>query len=358
MSFALRLLFGSRFSLRALYATLCVISLVSAVAETHAQTAVVVGPPGDTIRTVTPRFTVRAQGFGASRPFSIVLQVGTQSDFANDLIVDTSLVSTSTDTDIQIVKLLPSSASLYWRAIVSTADGKSAVSVVTGPRPTLPWLTLLSPNFPAGDQLDTRRPAFVWRSPSIIPSVGDWRYEFEITSSDGEVEMQASMRADTVFIPQTDLEANTSYRWSVRATAPDGQFVHVSSNASFLIEDPALPTSTLLYQNFPNPFPSHVAFATCFWFDVGGTGAKISMDILDLRGNLVRTIIPGADRVEDFIPGRYGRGIAGVGSNCDNRFVWNGTAADGRPVAAGVYLLRFIANNGRPEYRRIIFKGR
>jgi hypothetical protein len=59
-----------------------------------------------------------------------------------------------------------------------------------------------------------------------------------------------------------------------------------------------------------------------------------------------------------FRRGRYGRGIPGLGSNCDNRFVWDGTARDGRPVPPGVYLARFRANGGPPIVRRILFRGR
>ena len=175
---------------------------------------------------------------------------------------------------------------------------------------------------------------------------------------DNSIELQATILADTTFIPPLDLQANTSYKWNVRATAPNGESLLVASEGSFVIVDPALPTTTILYQNFPNPFPSPSAFATCFWFDVGEPGARISLDVLDLRGNLVRTIIPGDDRIADFLPGRYGRGIPGLGNNCDNRFVWNGTSNDGRTVARGAYLLRFVENNKAPVFRKIIFQGR
>ena len=124
----------------------------------------------------------------------------------------------------------------------------------------------------------------------------------------------------------------------------------LNSSATFLVTDQPVPTRTLLYQNFPNPFPSSVAFATCIWFDVAPPGARVSLDVTDLRGNLVRTLIPGVDGQRDFAPGRYGRGSPGAGSNCDNRFVWDGTGSDGRTVAPGVYLLRFQA--GRQARRR------
>lgn len=322
-----------------------------------AQSVEVTLPAQNPLRTATPRFTVRTAGFGTARPFTIVLQVSSSSDFLQELLVDTTLASTSTVTDVQVTRVLPSSANIFWRAIVSTPDGTSATSPVAGPRQLIPWLALLAPNSPAGDILDTRRPLFVWRTPAIVLAAGQWRFDFELRSN-SRTELTATLLGDTTFLPPTDLQANTSYSWSVRATAPDGTSVQAFSEATFVIVDPALPTTTILYQNFPNPFPSPTSFATCFWFDVGEPGAHISLDVLDIRGNLIRTIIPGNDGIAEFRPGRYGRGIPGLGNNCDNRFVWNGTGLDGRTVAAGAYLMRFVANNGRPIFRRILFKGR
>jgi len=144
----------------------------------------------------------------------------------------------------------------------------------------------------------------------------------------------------------------------VRASLGNGESVRVASVGSFVITDPPLPTTTLLYQNFPNPFPSAASFVTCFWFDVGAPGARVALDVLDLRGNLVKNIVPGSDGVSRFDAGRYGRGAAGSASNCDNRFVWDGTGTDGRTVAPGVYLARFRADGGAPTFRRIVFRGR
>ena len=337
---------------------LVVACFLSASTPAIAQSVQVLGPPGNPIRNVTPVFTVRAIDFTTS-PFVMMLQVSTSSDFTGSMIVDTTVISTTAVRDIQTNRILPSDATIYWRAIVSTSDGKSATSPVAGPRQVAPWITLIAPSPTTGGILDTRRPVFVWRSPAIAPSVGQWRFDFELTSSNRTiVELRATLLNDTAFIPPSDLQANTSYQWSVRATAPNGESVLEESSASFVIIDPALPTTTIMYQNFPNPFPTPAAFSTCFWFDVGEPGARISLEVLDLRGNLVRTIIPGDDRIADFLPGRYGRGLPGLGNNCDNRFVWNGTANDGRPVAAGAYLLRFVANNEKPIFKTIVFKGR
>src|ERR1700680_3349664 len=47
--------------------------------------------------------------------------------------------------------------------------------------------------------------------------------------------------------------------------------------------DPSLPPVTLLYQNFPNPFPALGQDATCLSFDLA-IAAEVQLDILDLSG--------------------------------------------------------------------------
>ena len=246
---------------------------------------------------------------------------------------------------------------MYWRASVQATSGAAAESPITGPRTVPAWLTLVTPNSPTGDIFDLRRPLFVWRSARTTAATGAWKYTVEITNG-GRTEQATAGLSDTTFRAASNLQANTSYRWSVRATLPNGESARVASLASFLIVDPPLPTTTILYQNFPNPFPSATAFSTCFWFDVGEPGGAVSLDVLDLRGNVLRTIVPALDGVTQFAAGRYGRGAPGAGSNCDNRFVWDGTASDGRTVAPGVYVARFRSGTGAPTFRRILFTGR
>jgi hypothetical protein len=219
------------------------------------------------------------------------------------------------------------------------------------------WLSLITPNSPVGNAFDIRRPLLVWRVAPVVNSIGPWRFDLEITTA-GRPEVAASGVRDTTFRPFSELQANTSYRWNVRATLPNGANIRVYSQGSFVITDPPLPTTTLSYQNFPNPFPTAATQSTCFWFDVGEDGVLVSLDVLDLRGNLVKRIVPADDGVERFDAGRYGRGAPGASSNCDNRFVWDGTATDGRTVAPGVYLARFRTNKSAPTYRKIVFTGR
>lgn len=321
----------------------------------QAQAVIVDGPTQAVLPTLTPTLQVRAVGLGPGRPIQYNLQVSTTPDFTA-LALDSTFNSPDSTLTIQITRPLPSDATVYWRVAARSFLGPQALSASSGARQVPSWLTLVDPNSPLGNSFDSRRPLLVWRTAPVSPLTGRWRYDLEITVG-GRPEVAANLR-DSTFRPFTDLQANTSYRWNVRASLPGGESIRVYSQGSFVITDPPLPTTTIMYQNFPNPFPSAAAQATCFWFDVGQDGARVSLDVLDLRGNLVKRIVPADDGVKQFDAGRYGRGLPGAASNCDDRFVWDGTATDGRTVAPGVYLARFRANDGSPTFRRIVFRGR
>ncbi len=322
-----------------------------------AQTATLEGPSGTTLPSLTPAFTLRAGGFITERPITVSLVIATSPDLASGVLLDTTITTIDTIVAIQTTRVLPSGAQVFWKARVSGAAGLTAESALTGPRTVPVWLEIVSPNSPAGDIIDTRRPLFVWRSAPVTPLLGAWSYDLDVTAA-GRSELGTSGIRDTAYRAQTDLQADTPYRWSVRASLANGTTVFAQNNATFLVSDEPLPLRTLLYQNFPNPFPSPTAFATCIWFDVALPGARIALDVTDLRGNLIRTLIPGPDRQRDFLPGRYGRGAPNSGNTCDNRFVWDGTGNDGRSVAPGVYLLRFQSGRGSPTFRRMLFIGR
>ena len=113
------------------------------------------------------------------------------------------------------------------------------------------------------------------------------------------------------------------------------------------------PRVTVLYQNFPNPFPTPNAATTCIWFDLAAPSA-VQLEIYDLRGQLVRPLLRGvADGL--FPAGRHGRGAGGA-SGCDWRTEWDGRAANGRLVPPGVYLLRLRADNVE-TIRKMLFRG-
>jgi len=112
---------------------------------------------------------------------------------------------------------------------------------------------------------------------------------------------------------------------------------------------------TVLYQNFPNPFPTPASATTCLWFDLSAS-TDVTLAVYDLRGHLVRTIVP-SPQVQGFLDaGSYGREVAGTNAGCDPRFSWDGRASDGHSVPPGVYLARLHAD-GSWQTRKMVFRG-
>jgi len=219
-----------------------------------------------------------------------------------------------------------------------------------------PLLTLIFPNSPTGTTLETRRPRFVWSSAPVASPPGPWLYDVEIVNVATRETVVARRLVDTTFVPAFDLESNTSYRWAVTARLSTGDSVRVESNATFVIVDAQTPLVTLLYQNFPNPFPTTRSGTTCVWFDLHAP-ARVRLDVYDLRGNLVRSLVPSADVSGDLQAGRYGRAAPASDTGCDPRFTWDGRARDGREVPIGVYLLRLRAD-GVDAVRKMLYRGR
>ena len=122
------------------------------------------------------------------------------------------------------------------------------------------------------------------------------------------------------------------------------------------VADTGRPAITLLYQNFPNPFPTADSRFTCIWFDLNRT-TSVTLTVHDVRGNLVRQILPNASTPQFFQPGRYGRATPTADSGCDPAMAWDGRAADGSVVPRGVYLIKLRAG-GIQSIKKAVFQGR
>ena len=139
------------------------------------------------------------------------------------------------------------------------------------------------------------------------------------------------------------------------AMAAASPFSHPTVPAQGTPPDTGRPAITLLYQNFPNPFPTATTRVTCIWFDLNRT-TSVSLTVHDVRGNLVRVILPNASSPQFLQPGRYGRASASSGTGCDPAFTWDGTAADGTVVPRGVYLIRLRAGSTQ-SIKKAVFQG-
>jgi hypothetical protein len=315
----------------------------------------VVGPEGDTLASVTPLFIVRTADIGpADRPLTLTLQIAERADFAGVPLLE---VTTQSDTlRFTPPHPLPENRVLFWRARAITAAGREVFSATTGPRRSATWLTLLSPNSATGTTFSQPRPRFVWRSAGVTTPPGPWSYTLAIENVPSGQVLRYQNILDTTFTPSTNLETNTSFRWSVTATLTSGEVTFARSRSSFVIVDPGIPPVTLLYQNFPNPFPSSTSTTTCIWFDLEAD-SRVELTIHDVRGNLVKRLVPSAAVPAALPAGRYGRGTEGSNSGCDPRFTWDGRSETGDVVPTGVYLVRLRANV-KESLKTALFRGR
>lgn len=310
-------------------------------------------PSAGTLTTVTPTFSWTVGPVPPSaQPVSYRLRIARDSALTAPL-VDTVVTVETFDLD---QPLKP--GSLFWQVDATAATGEKATTGLVGPIPVPAWATLTALNNPAGSVSNTPQPTFTWTSPAVTPPPGPFTYDLGIQRSSNGVSVVdvAGLRDTTYTLPQS-LELNATYRWDLVIHA-GSDTTRVRSLGPFLVADGSLPTATLLYQNFPNPFPANGRDATCLWFDVATDGV-VELDIVDLRGNPVRRFVPGPDFPAILDAGRYGRGTGGGGSTgmCDSRLMWDGRADDGHMLPAGVYLAKLKAP-GLLVFKRIVFRGK
>ena len=318
----------------------------------------VLGPADNPLRDGIPAFTIVATGFAvADQPLRFTLQVGTNGGFATGVLTDTTVTLVGSRATIAPRRVLPEKSSVFWRGVVTTAAGLQVNSEVTGPRLTAPWVTLVSPNNPNGSTVTSKRPTFTWSSARLDPSAGRWQYEIRVIGAHGETAVVGRLD-DTSYVPTRDLETNTSYHWLFTAWTLASDTTRSQSAATFVVLDPSVPPATILYQNFPNPFPNSRVDATCVWFDLH-RASTVQVQVLDLRGNDVRSLIPSAafSAASSLPAGHYGRASEGSDSGCDPRLSWDGRDDGGRTVPPGVYLIRLRAQ-GVETFRKALFKGR
>jgi hypothetical protein len=338
-------------------AALGALSLVAVPRSARAQGQVAIEPPPDVPLPAAPAIVVRTFNFpDSSSRRQIRLRLALDLSFGLVLYDSTKGGDAPTFT---MLKLLPENRDIYAQAIVQDLNGNAIITLTQLIGHTGPRLELLDPNRLGGASLQTRRPTFRWRSAKVTGPPGPWTYDLFITETATQVTRSTPDISDTVFTYPIDLEASTSYRWKIIAKLENGlplDSAVATSVSTFTIEPSDAVVKTLLYQNFPNPFPAPSSQSTCFWFDLKTRG-KVELTVLDIRGHRVRTMIPGALQSE-LDPGRYGRSSGLPSGGCDPALQWDGTADDGRIVPAGVYLLRFTAD-GHPEtMKKILFLGR
>jgi hypothetical protein len=290
----------------------------------------------------------------ANGPYSLRLRLALGPDFG--LIAYDSTMA-GTNVNFRTIKLLPENQNLFAEASVIDASGRTVLTTLRFAGKTGLRLALVSPNGSINITLATRHPQFSWRSAQVTGPPGPWVYELHVIEVATQQTIVHQGITDTVYVLPDTLQAQTSYRWSVIARLANGlasDGAVASSASSFVVFPSDQAAISLLYQNFPNPFPAAASASTCIWFDLE-KDSKVRLSVLDLRGRKVKTIIPGQVD-ESLSAGRYGR-LGEGSSGCNELFTWDGTADDGRTVPPGVYLLHLVVDGGAPMVKKMLFLG-
>ena len=308
---------------------------------------------GGAIAAATPRVQWTASAVPAfAQPATFHLRLWSDTTRAMLLFDTTTTLATSAT----FPPLAPGATFTF--ELAATAADSARVVVSSRATYTIPpWVTLTTLNDPAGLTIRDATPLFAWQAAQVHPPFPAMTFDLRVLREDGDaVAVQALGLTETTFTPVNELEFNTPYRWQVTAHLA-GDSVTVASAGTFVIVRDEVPAVTTLFQNFPNPFPntSIGQHSTCLWFDLARQG-NVSLEILDVRGHVVRRLIPAPDLGPFFTAGRYGRPPVGSVTQCDPRFSWDGTAGNGTTAPAGLYLAKLTTPDGN-FFRRLVFLG-
>jgi len=250
---------------------------------------------------------------------------------------------------------LPARTRLFWRVVARSVQDVTRSTSPQGPILVPSWVALEVLNAPGGAQVPDPRPEFRWKAMPLPGSAGPFGFEVQVLlDREGEVIQSQSGLVDETHRFEEPLPFNVPLRWRVIATARNGVADTVSSAGPFVVAGGANPPVTILYQNFPNPFPSpeEGTWNTRIWFDLARE-SKVELAVYDMRGRMVRNLVPGPGcGPVQLAPGMYGRDAPEL-DPC-TRFTWDGRDNRGGQVAPGVYLLRLRAG-GVVDVRRVVY---
>jgi hypothetical protein len=217
-------------------------------------------------------------------------------------------------------------------------------------------VTLVSPAHNANEI--ALRPVLSWQMPTAGGAVaGFYVYKCDEVNPPFDVDNPLVRRVaelsatTTSWTIDTDLEYETVYHWQVVAFNDTGKG-EASYTWSFTtekevseIDDVIDIYGTRLIGNFPNPFnPSTtISFAV-----ETPLMASVLIEVFDMRGRLVRTLLDGSLEQGQALQLRLGAGRHSV--------VWDGRDDKGNPVSSGIYLYRMVAGEYQSIRRMILLK--
>lgn len=285
-------------------------------------------------------------------PVTFHLGFAEDSDFQEVFLRD-SVVGTFAR---RLQEPLPPRTRVFWRVEARSTQGVGWATPSQGPLEVPSWVSLDVMNDPGGIQLADPQPEFRWTAMEIPGPAGPFTFELQILSDrEGEVILSYPGLEEEHHKIGDPLPFNLPLRWRVIAQARAGLADTVASAGPFVVTGGANPPVTVLYQNFPNPFPNpdEGIWETRIWFDLAQRSV-VELAVYDMRGRLVRSLIPGRGcGPTELPPGLYGREEGPSSLPCA-AFSWDGEDQSGGRVSPGVYLLRLRAG-GVVEVRRVVY---
>lgn len=249
---------------------------------------------------------------------------------------------------------------LWWRVVAESDAGITRATPALGPLFMPRWVRLTALSSASDQYTTATRPRLTWSAIQASPPVGPLTFDVQILDANtGAVLQSMDGIPDTTITVLDPLAYNTPYRWRVIARSPLGVADTVESAAPFVVTSASQPPATVLYQNFPNPFPMDGRGdpGTRIWFDLDRP-TPVRLAVYDLRGRLVRRLIPARSGCGDEIymtPGLYGRNGETSPTGCILTY-WDGTDDLGRRVPRGVYILRLTTSVG-DQTRPMVYLG-
>ncbi|MBI2537419.1 MAG: S8 family serine peptidase [Gemmatimonadetes bacterium] len=215
---------------------------------------IVVSSPRDSLLTaVTPTFAWSTPGvppFG--NPVSYRLTVSRADTSPQVVLLDTALSST------QATLGLPQRPGRRLSFALQALSADSAVLAFTPDAQFVvpAWADLLTLDDPGGTTVRDPRPTLRWTAPAVVSPPGPFTFDVEVFRTDNrEVVIRRTGLDTTAHTLTSDLELNTPYRWRV-VSHLGSDTATTESQGAFVVVDGSVPPVTLLFQNFPNPFPN------------------------------------------------------------------------------------------------------